>query len=114
MTVVTVIILHNTYIREYFEGGEIATEGEASAEDEASTEEDEVPAEEGVSTSQMNRVDLEDTINKSPHVATMEASGQHGGQGQINQHETDEPEKKEEAVSVDTSPLTANGDQNGV
>ena len=114
MTVVTVIILHNTYIREYFEGGEIATEGEASTKDEGSTEEEEVPTEEGVSTSQMNRVDLENTINKSPHVATMEASGENGGQGQINKRETDEPEKKEEAFAVETSKLTANGDQKGV
>ena len=116
MTVITIIILHNTYIREYFEGGEVATEGEATDE-EAPAETDEEDEEAGIeaekepATSQMNRVDLEDTINKSPHVATMEAAGQHGGQGQINEYESDEPEKKEEAVAVETSPSTANGNQ---
>jgi len=117
MTVITLIILHNTYIREYFEGGEIATEGEAGAEEEAATEEEKEEAEEeenvepNTSVSQMNLVDLQDTINKSPHVATMEASGQHGGQGQINEYESDSPNEKKEAVAVETSKLTAKGDQ---
>ena len=116
MTVITIIILHNTYIREYFEGGEVATEGEATDE-EAPAETDEEDEEAGIeaekepATSQMNRVDLEDTINKSPHVATMEAAGQHGGQGQINEYESMIPEKKKEAVAVETSPSTANGNQ---
>ena len=108
MTVIVIIILHNTYIREYFEGGEIATKGEAAAEED---EEEEEETEEDGNVSKMNLVDLQDTINKSPFIATMEASGQHGGQGQINEYDYDKPSKKKEAVAVETSPLRANGEQ---
>ena len=107
MTVVTIIILHNTYIREYFgEEEDIAAKGEAAA-DEDEEEEEEIEG----NISKMNLVDLQDTINKSPFIATMEAAGQNGGEGQINEYESDEPNKKKEAVAVETSKLTANGDQ---
>ena len=106
MTVVTIIILHNTYIREYFgEEEDIAAKGEAAADEDE--EEEEIEG----NISKMNLVDLQDTINKSPFIATMEASGQHGGQGQINEYDYDKPSKKKEAVAVETSPLRANGEQ---
>ena len=105
MTVIVIIILHNTYIREYFEGGDIAAKGEAAAEEEEAEEKIEG------NISKMNLVDLQDTINKSPFIATMEAAGQNGGEGQINEYESDKSNKKKEAVAVETSKLTANGDQ---
>ncbi|ANS04184.1 GON-4-like protein isoform X1 [uncultured Mediterranean phage] len=114
MTVITIIILHNTYIREYFEGGEVATEGEETAEEEEEEEEEEAgieaPSTEG-NVSKMNLVDLQDTINKSPFIATMEAAGQNGGEGQINKYDSDKPDEKKEAVAVETSPLRAKDEQ---
>ena len=94
MTVIVIIILHNTYIREYFEGGDIAAKGEAAAEEEEAEEKIEG------NISKMNLVDLQDTINKSPFIATMEAAGQNGGEGQINEYESDKSNKKKEAVAV--------------
>ena len=119
MTAVTIIVLHNTKVREYFgEGvdGEDDEEGEEGEEgDEEGNEEEGEEGEEGEDgISKMNKTDLEDTIQKSPFVATMEAGGEFGGNGMTNRHESGVKQSRKEAQAVETSKSTSGGAQENI
>ena len=96
-----IIMIYNTRVREYLEGGEVSTKGEAvvlSEEEEAEGERIEKLAKE----SQMNQVGLDRTIKTAAETASMEAKG----------NEVSKVKGDKEPVSPVTSPTVAEGLQN--